>query len=262
MVIVGPEADSVSRRAAIDQRVAPVTMANEQLLPVPEPLAPLFPAGGLQRGWSVGVAGDGGWSVALALLGAALGTDGWSACVGLEELGLVAADELGLRLDHVLMVETPGPKQLSAVIAALVEVVDVVCLGSTKSVGVRDSRRLMARAREQNAVLLHLDGGRSWPQALDVVLSAEPGGWSGIGAGHGRLQSRSMTVTAVGRRSMAKPRRVDVRLPGPDGGIDHAEGPVVDQPVVDQQGTAGPVHGLTAGESARKGRVGEWPAFA
>ncbi len=237
------------RSAAIGQRVAPVTMANEQLLSVPSALVPLFPGGGLQRGWSVGVSGHGGWSLAMALLGTALAADGWSACVGLEELGLVAADEIGLRLDHVLMVETPRPQQLPTVVAALIEVVDVVCLGPTGSIGIRDARRLMARAREQNSVLFHLDGGRSWPQALDVALHVEPGRWTGIGVGHGRLRSRSMSVTAIGRRSMAKPKRVDVLLPGPGGGVER----------VDTAPAVPPVPGV--GEPGVGEKVGEWQAY-
>ncbi len=157
--------------------------------------------------------------MSLAMLGTAIGEQGWVACVGLEELGLVAGDELGLRLDRVVMVETPAPEQWATVIAALVEVVDVVCLGPTPAIGIRDARRLMARAREQDAVLFHLDGGGSWPQALDVTLEVEPGAWSGIGEGFGYLRSRSASVVATGRRSMAQPRRCDVLLPGPDGRI-------------------------------------------
>ncbi len=244
--------------ALIDQKFAPVAMANRQLLPVPGPLDPLFPSGGLQLGWSIGVTGHGGWSLAMALIGTSLGGeagvssdvasstagtsgdgDGWVACVGLEDFGLVAADEVGLRLGRVLMVESPGREHLATVIAALIEAVDVVCLGPTPSIGIRDARRLMARAREQNAVLFHLDGGRSWPQPLDVNLSVEVGSWSGIGQGHGRLLTRSMSVTATGRRSMAKPRHVEILLPGVNGGVE-----------------AAPVHE----ESGEK--VGEWLASA
>ncbi len=204
----------------LNRKLAPVNLANQQLLPVPGPLQSLFPAGGLQRGWSVGFEGSGGWSLALALLAGGTGTaggDGWVAAVGLENLGLVAAEELGLPLDRIIMVEHPPTGQWPAVIAALVEVVDVVCLGEETPVGLRDARRLMARAREQRAVLFHLGGRRSWPQALDVTLSVEVGSWQGLGEGHGHLRSRSVTVTAVGRRSMAKSRSVSVLLPGPSG---------------------------------------------
>ncbi len=247
-----PNSVSNSVTALIDQRVAPVTMANEQLLPVPDALQPLFPYGGLQRGWSLGVTGHGGWSLAMAMIGGAVGADGWTACVGLEEFGLVAADELGLRLQRVLMVESPGRGHLATVIAALIEAVDVVCLGSTASIGIGDARRLMARAREQNVVLFHLDGGRSWPQPLDVNLDVEVGSWSGIGVGHGRLQTRSMSITASGRRSMSKPRQVSVLIPGCNGSVEAA--PVngsVEAAPVNRSVEAAPING----------RGGEWPAF-
>lgn len=225
----------------MNQRLAPVNLANQDLLAVPDAVSSLFPAGGLQRGWSIGFGGAGGWSLALAMLGTAVGERGWTACVGLEHLGLVAGEELGLRLDRVIMVETPLPEHLATVLAALVEVVDVVCVGPTPAVGIRDARRLMARTREQDAVLFHLDGGRTWPQALDVELTVESHGWAGIGAGFGYLQSRSASVTATGRRSMAKPRRCEVLLPGPGGGL--TVGSPVERPDRTQPNERGPVYG-------------------
>ena len=238
----------------VDRRLAPVSMADERLLAVPEALAELFPGGGLRQGWSVGVDGDGGWSVGLAMVGAAIGADGWVACVGLESLGLVAADELGLRLDRLIMVETPEPSQWATVMAALVEAVDVICIGPAASVGgrrhLRDARRLSARAREQGCVLFHFDGGRAWPQGLDVVLEARSRGWSGIGEGYGHLRSRRLAVEACGRRSMAKPRTVEVLCPGEGGGLTSAPGAV-----------ERPVDGVVEGAGARMGRGG-WPVSA
>ncbi len=186
-------------------------------LAAPEALASLFPQGRLARGISIGVMGSGGWSLAMALVGAALGDDGWMVGVGLEELGLVAAGELGVRLDRTVMIETPSPDTWATVVAAVIEAFDIICLGPTDYIGHREAARLSARAREAQALLLHLDGGRSWPHALDAVLTVHPRHWSGIGAGHGHLQSRLVTITSTGRRSMAKPRQVDVLLPGPDG---------------------------------------------
>lgn len=252
--------------AEIEQRIAPVTLAEEELLPVPAALADLFPRRGLQRGWSVGFSGHGGWSLALAMLGAATGGDGWAAAVGLEELGLVAGEELGLGLDRILMVEAPDRDTaetggtLATVVASLIEVMDVVCLGRIGSVGIRDGRRLMARAREQDAVLFHLPPGPGvaprcgpppWPHPMDVMIHTEVAGWSGIGVGHGHLATRQVAVTATGRRSMARPRRVEVLLPGPDG---------VPTPVPVRGQDPGPVR--ASAQASGKQQVGAWPVSA
>jgi hypothetical protein len=201
----------------LQDHLAPVTLAGEHLLAVPGPLQPLFPLGGLQRGWSVGFSGPGGWSVALAMAGAATGDDGWMAVAGVEELGLVAAAELGVRLDRLLLVESTGAAMLATVVASLIEVADVIALSPRRPVGHRDARRLAARARERGAVLFHLDGGRSWPEALDVAITAETEHWEGIGPGHGNLLARTLGVEARGRRSSARRRHVSVLLPDADG---------------------------------------------
>jgi hypothetical protein len=203
----------------LQDRLAPVTLAREHLLAVPEPLRPLFPFGGLQRGWSVGFGGPGGWSTALAMAGSALGDDGWMAVVGVEELGLVAAAELGARLDRLLLIESTGAARLAAVVASLLEVADVVALSPRKPVGHRDARRLSARARERGAVLFHLDGGRNWPEALDVTVTATTERWEGVSRGNGHLRSRQLRLEARGRRSSAQRRQVSVLLPGPEGGV-------------------------------------------
>ncbi|MCP3990341.1 MAG: hypothetical protein GY724_14790 [Actinomycetia bacterium] len=203
----------------LQDRLAPVTLAREQLLAVPEPLQPLFPFGGLQKGQSVGFRGPGNWSLAMAMAGSLLGNDGWMAIVGVEELGLLSAAEVGVRLDRLLLIETPPSAQLATVVAALVEVMGVVALSPHREVGHRDARRLTARAREQGSTLLLLDGGRHWPQALDLTITTKPERWEGVGQGHGHLQWRQLSVEAVGRRSSARRRQVSVLLPGPGGSL-------------------------------------------
>jgi hypothetical protein len=166
----------------------------------------------------------------LALVATALGSDGWAAAVGLEELGLVAAGELGVPLSRLLLVQSPGSAHRATAVASLIEAVDLILLGGGPGLAftAREARRLSARAREQDAVLVHFDGGRNWPQGLDATLTVEPifagrasgtgGAWSGIdGSGHGYLRSRPVTVSATGRRSMAQSRQVEVVLPGADG---------------------------------------------
>lgn len=203
----------------LQERLAPVTLSQEQLLTVPEPLLPLFPFGGLQRGLSIGFEGAGSTSLALALAATVLGDDRWMAIVGVEELGLLAASELGVRLDRLLLIESTATAQLASVVAALVEAVDIIVIKPRKRVGAREARRLNARARERGTVLFHLDGGRSWPEALHLNIASQPEGWEGLGFGHGRLEQRRLLVTGSGRRASARPRQVSVLLPGPNGPI-------------------------------------------
>ncbi len=200
-------------------RLAPLTLATERLLPVPEVLAPLFPRGGLQRGWSIGVAGIGAWSLALSIWAEALDVEGWVAVVGVPDLGLAAAAESGVRLDRMVIVETPPSGQWSSVVSSVLDAFRVVAIAPSSRVDARDARRLSAQAREREAVLFHLDGGRSWPTALDLTLTAGPlpdRGWVGLGEGHGHLQGRRVAIDAIGRR-MGRPRSVSVFLPGPQG---------------------------------------------
>lgn len=198
-------------------RVAPVTLAADQLLAVPGALQPLFAGGGLPRGSSVGFTGAGSWSVALALAASALGVGGWLAVLGVEELGLVAAAELGVRLDRVLVVSSVASAQLGLVAATLMEAVDVIALHPRSMVSTRDARRLTARARERGTVLFHLDGGRHWPEALDLSVTVAPSRCEGIGEGHGHLQIRQLEVATTGRRAASRQRRASVLVGGPGG---------------------------------------------
>lgn len=199
-------------------KIRPVTLAGERTLPVPDVLTSLFPWGGIQRGTSLAVAGIGSWSLAMAVAAEALGAEGWLAVVGVPDLNLVAAADLGLRLDRVLMVEDPGPGRWATVVATLLESVEIVAVAPTQRVGSIDRRRLAARVREQESVLLHLDGGRHWPSVVDLTLTTDVEQWDGIGQGHGRLQARRVRVGATARRGGSDGADgVSVWLPGPDG---------------------------------------------
>ncbi|MDA3040331.1 MAG: hypothetical protein O3C27_12555 [Actinomycetota bacterium] len=196
-------------------RLAPLTLATDRVLPVPDVLSPLFPWGGIQRGWSVGVGGAGAWSLAFAIWAEALGAEGWVAVIGVPDLGLAAAAEFGVRLDRVVLVQTPPAGQWSTVVSSALDAFDVVAVAPTAQVSPRDARRLSARAREREAVLFHLDGGRTWPSALDLTLHTrveETLGWAGLGRGHGHLQRRGVSIDAVGRRT-GHPRSLGVLLP-------------------------------------------------
>ena len=215
------EAAPTTERPALDpnliEKIQPVNLSGQRVLPVPETLAPLFPWGGIQKGTSLSVGGNGGWSLAMAVMAEALGSEGWLAVVGVPDLGLVAASEFGVRLDRVIVVETPPLHLWPTVVAALLEAVDVVAIAPDNRVGPRDARRLTARAREQGSILLHLDHASTWPYVVDLGLEATVDRWQGLGFGHGCLQARLATVTATGRRSANRPSTLSVWLPGRDG---------------------------------------------
>jgi hypothetical protein len=211
------------------ERVRPVTLTREQRLPVLPALEGLLPGAGLRRGATVSVgtsAGAGGaTSLAMALVAEASQHGSWVAAVGLPSLGLVAADELGVALERLVLVAAPERDAWGGVVAALVDGFDLVVLHAGRT-GVRtaDARRLVARARERGAVLLQLGWG--WPDQADLQLEVTRSRWEGLEHGHGRLLARKVRVAGGGRGEAAQPRRLDLWLPGTDGQVCVAE-PVV-----------------------------------
>jgi hypothetical protein len=183
----------------------------DRLLPVAAELRPLLPAGGLRRGSTVAVT-PGCRSLVLALLSEASAGGAWAGVVGMSGLGAVAAAELGVVLERLALVPYPGP-EWPAVVAALLDGLDLVVVAPPGQVGARVTRRLAARARQRGSVLMPYG---EWDGA-DLTLSAERAVWQGLGAGRGRLRRRKLTITARGRGAAAQPRRVRVWLPDPAG---------------------------------------------
>ena len=220
-------ADQAQVLTELRAKLGPVTLLSQQtenntaLRSLPSsiaPLASLLPMGGVQRGWSIGFSGFGGWTLAMTFAGWLMESDGWMAGVGLEDLGLVGAREQGVALDRVLMVETPPPSQWATVVAALIEAMHVVCVRPLQPVGRQDARRLQARAREQQTVLVHLDGGRTWPFPVDLVVTGQQQEWTGLPdlrsgtLGHGHLQGRRLLVEISGRRAPGSGRWAELCL--------------------------------------------------
>lgn len=211
------------------ERVRPVTLTREQRLPVLPALEGLLPGAGLRRGATVSIGsapGTGGTtSLALALVAESSRVGSWVAAVGLPSLGLVAADELGVALERLVLVAAPERDAWGGVVAALVDGFDLVLLNAGRS-GVRpaDARRLVARARERGAVLLQLGAG--WPEGADLQLQVTRARWEGLDDGHGHLQARKVRVVRSGRGEAAQPRRADLWLPGPSGEVEVVATPV------------------------------------
>lgn len=202
-------------------RVSPTVLAQQQQrLPVLPALEPLLPGAGLRRGTTVGVAADpgtgGATSLVLALAVAASAAGSWVAAVGLPSLGLVAADELGIALERLVLVARPEREAWGSVVAALVDGFDLLIVQPGHP-GVRavDARRLVARARERGTVLLALGAG--WPVAPELTLQVSAAEWQGIDAGHGHLRARRVTVTRGGRGEAGRPMQAELWLPDAEG---------------------------------------------
>lgn len=227
-----PAAARASRRAALASRpelaalagqVRPAALAAEDVLAPDGELAGLLGAPGLRRGWTVvvdGAPGAGATSLLCRLLAAPTTSGAWGALVGFPALGLVAAEELGVALDRLVVVPEI-PEHLAAVVATLLEGCDLVVVRPCGALSPRDATRLAARARERRSVLVvagasvgDLAAGapagrlvRPWPGEPDVTLEAASGSWVGIGRGSGRLVAHGAEVLARQRRRAPGGRR-------------------------------------------------------
>ena len=194
------EAPGLERASRLDGPRLPVLGVFEHLLP----------EGGLRPGTTTQVTGIGATTLALSLVSVASQTS-WTATVGMPSLGLRAAAELGVDLDHLVVVPDPG-KRWTDVLSAVVDAFDVVLAYPPPS---RDARKIVGRVRERDAALVVVgpfDGS-------DVRLEGASASWHGLEQGHGHLTARAVEVTVVGRRSASRMRRATIWLPDEDGEV-------------------------------------------
>ena len=170
----------------------PSSVPVARTLPVSEDVAPLLPGRVLRRGIIVAV--EGSTSLVLALIARASREGSWAAIVGMPQVGVVAAARRGIDLSRLALVPHPGA-EAATVVGACIDGMDVVVLGPRLALGDADRRRLAARARERGAVLV---SAGPWTGA-HVALTVTRTSWSGLGAGDGRLRSRSLSVARSGR---------------------------------------------------------------
>jgi hypothetical protein len=202
---------ATSGAVGVASDLAKVPSGRVRMLPVHPDLSGLFPWGGLRRGSTVSVHGS--TSLLLALLAEATAGDSWAGVVGMPDLGVLAAAELGVAVDRLALVRHPGA-ELPAVVAALLDGMDLVVTPRAKLTDAQ-VRRLSARARHRGAVLLTVG---AWPGA-DLELHCASARWDGLEAGAGYLACREVTVRARGRGAAARPVRATLQLPAPGGGI-------------------------------------------
>lgn len=194
-----------SLRTRLDQQRS----INARSLSVHEALAEVLPGGGLRRGSTVTL--EGSLSLALALIAGGAAGGHWAAVVGVPEIGVRAAVELGADLDRLVLIPRPG-NAWATTVAALTDAIDVIVVRPPGRVSGQDAHRLAARARQRGAVLVCLG---DW-EGADLRLAATGQRWVGLGNGYGRLRARSMTVRVHGRGAAAVSREKRIWLPGGD----------------------------------------------
>ena len=216
-------------------RVRPISARRDRLLPLLDPLACLFPDGGLQRGTVVavdiangthtgpgarftGTGAGGSTTLAFALLAAASATGSWCAAVGTADPGMLSVAELGVDLSHLALVPRPGPAW-AEVTSTLLEGMDVVMTMPPWPTRLQVAHRLVARARERQAVLIVLGCRSWWPEGPETCLLVGEGVWHGVGRGHGHLLGRRVEVAAVGRRAATRPVGTALWLPASSGAV-------------------------------------------
>jgi hypothetical protein len=208
---------------------------DARVLPVHPHLAALLPDGGLRAGTTVVVQGS--TSLLLTLLAEASRDGAWTVLVGYPAAGMAAAADAGCDLARTLVVPLPAGSGVDApaVLAALIDGMDVVVVGPEVELLDQDRRRLTARARDRGTVLVAAppapsssagysplrrpSAGRrvstqreGWGGA-HVVLEAVEGAWAGIDQGTGWLRRRTLRVRRTGRGSASRPLHLDVEVP-------------------------------------------------
>ena len=167
------------------------TTAHPRVFPVHEALTSLFPQGGLLTGAVYSV--DSSASLLWSLLAEPTQKGTWCAVVGMPDLGLAAAEELGVNVDRLVLVPSPG-SQWMAVLGTLIDVVGICALGSFPPPSERSLSTLYGRLRErESTVLVRSD----WPR-VDAALAVEHR-WDGVGTGRGLLQEHHLRITATPR---------------------------------------------------------------
>lgn len=180
-----------------------VLPSGESLLPVPDALAELFPAG-LPKGTVAELSGARSLPVGMAAAVTAAG--GHVAIVGLPDFGLLAAAEMGADLSRLAVIPHPGSDPVE-VAAVLMDGMDLVVLGlAGRSVPPTRSRAVVARARQRGCTLL-VTGGQ-W-QGASMRMDARVRGYDitatrdGLPvAGCGRIGRVRVSIRARGRPGM------------------------------------------------------------
>jgi hypothetical protein len=221
LTVPGPAATRADVRA-LQQRIRDleVTRVDNAVFAVTPALEGLFPEAGLRRGSTYEI--DASSSLLWSLLAGPTSQGVWCAVVGMPDVGVAAAEDMGVNLDRLILVPSPDSQWLS-VVSALIDVVGIVALGTHAIPSDRMLSTLTGRLREREATLLVRSG---WPRT-EAQIGVETHAWRGLGAGHGVLHEHCVRITLNARHGHAT-RRCDLVIDHTGARADIAHAAVTD----------------------------------
>ncbi len=204
---------------AVAREVAPLVLARDRSVAVPGALGDLVPGGAVARGAVLRVTGRpgaGATTVGFELVAGFTTQGEWAAAVDLDTtLGPLAAAEAGVALERFAVVRRVPPARWATVVAALLDGMSVVLAEVPRGVALGDARRLEARARERESVLVALETrGVVWPTGAAYTLHATMSEWDGLERDSGLLAGRRLQVQVDGRGAAAQPRTGELARAG------------------------------------------------
>jgi hypothetical protein len=174
--------------------------ADAASVPAPDPVAPVVAVEPGRVLGLIGAAGSGLTRLGLSLLAAPAATGMVAALDVRGWLCPVAAWEVGIDPQRLVVVRCPDRRLWPRVAAALLEGFPAVYAEAPAGMGDAELRRLgaLARARRSSLVLRPV-GGDLPAGVLHLRLEASAVRWEGVDRGHGALLRRRLTLRASGR---------------------------------------------------------------
>ena len=198
----------------LGKHVRPFVSARDRVVPLAGKLSELVPGGALVRGSVLGVEGGtgaGSTTLAFGLAAAVTALGEWVAAVDADgTLGALAAQEAGVALAQFAVARRVPPTRWATVVAALIDGVSLVIAdvprsmsgGVSGGVSLGDARRLVARARERETVLV-VRG--AWPAEVAFTVYADASAWVELSE-TAMLTERRMQVRVEGRGAASRAR--------------------------------------------------------
>jgi len=161
---------------------------DSSVFPMDSALVSLFPKGGLCKGSSYSL--DSSASLLWSLVAESTKQGIWCAIIGIPDLGIGIAKEVGVNINRVVLIPSPGPKWM-AVLGDLIETVGICVLGSFSAPGATQLSTLHSRLRNHKTSLLVR---ATWPNSKTSFAVTHQ--WSGVRSGEGLLQTHHLHITA------------------------------------------------------------------